>query len=76
MILFSAEAIFASSNTKSGPGVPLMEREDLRSSTDSIITTSLTHSTASVKNCEQVHTSIFNFIFQQANVVGVGNLSH
>ena len=30
MILFSAEAILASSNAKSGPGVPLIEREDLR----------------------------------------------
>ena len=40
MILFSAEAILASSNSKSGPGVPLIEREDLRSSTDSTISTS------------------------------------
>ena len=75
MILFSAEAIFASSNSKSGPGVPLMERDDLRSSTDSTISTSLTHSTASVGNCEQAHTSVLNLIFQQANVVWVGNLS-
>ena len=75
MILFSAEAILASSNSKSGPGVPLIEREDLRSSTDSTISTSLIHSMASVGNCEQVHTSVLNLIFQQANVVGVGNLS-
>ena len=72
MILFIAEAIFASSHSKSGLGVPVIEREDLRSSTDSTISTSLTHSIASVRNCEQVHTSVLHLIFQQANVVGVG----
>ena len=72
MIRFSAEAILASSNSKSGPEVPLIEREDVRSSTNS---TSLIHCIASVGNCEQVHTSVLNLIFQQANVVGVGNLS-
>ena len=30
----------------------------------------------SVGNCEQVHTSILNLIFQQANVDGVENLSN
>ena len=75
MILFSAEAILASSNSKSGPGVPLIEREDLRSSTDSTISTSLIHRLASVGNCEQVHTSVLNLIFQQGTVAGVGNLS-
>ena len=75
MILFSAEAILASSNSESGPGVPLIEREDLRSSSDSTISISLIHSIASVGNCEQVHTSVLNLIFQQANVVGVGNVS-
>ena len=48
MILFSAEAILASSNSKSGPGVPLIEGEDYRSSTESTISTFLIHSTASV----------------------------
>ena len=74
-VVFLGEAILTSSNSKSGPGVPVMEREDLRSSTDSTISTSLFHSIASVRNCEQVHTSVLNLIFQQANVVGVGNLS-
>ena len=37
--------------------------------------TSLIHSKASVGNCEQVHTSVLNLIFQPANVAGVGNLS-
>ena len=75
MILFSAEAILASNYSKSGPEVPLMEREDLRSCTDSTISTSLIYSIAFVRNCELVHTSVLNLIFQQANVVGVGNLS-
>ena len=30
---------------------------------------------ASVRNCEQVHTSVLNLNFQQAKVAGVGNLS-
>ena len=75
MILFNAEAILASSNSKFGPGVPVIEREDLRSSTESTISTSLIHSIASAGNCEQVHTSVLNLIFQRANVVGEGNLS-
>ena len=75
MILFSAEAILASSNSKSGARVPFLEREDFISSKESTISTSLIHSKASVGNCEQVHTSVLNLIFQQANVVGVGNLS-
>ena len=75
MILFSAEAILALSNSKSGIRVPLTEHEDVRSSTDSTISTSLIHSIASVRNCEQVHTSVFHLIFQQANVADVENLS-
>ena len=43
-----AEQILASSNSKFGPGVPLIEREDLRSSTDSTIATSLIHCISSV----------------------------
>ena len=58
MIRFSAEAILASSTSKSGVRIPLTEHEDLRSSTDSTISTSLIYSVASVGNCEQVHTSV------------------
>ena len=72
MILFSAEAIFASSTSKSGIRIPITEHEDLGSSTESTNSTSLIHSIASVGNCEQVHTSVLNLIFQQANVAGVG----
>ena len=75
MILFSAEAILASSTKKFGIEIPRIDDEDFRSSTDSTISTSLIHSIASVVNCEQVHTSVLNLIFQQANVDGVGNLS-
>ena len=75
MILFSAEAILASSTSKFGFGKPLVDDEDYKSSTESTISTSLIHCIASVGNCEQVHTSFLNPIFQQANVAGAGNLS-
>ena len=41
MILFSAEAIFASSTSKFGIGIPLVDDEDFKSSTESTISTSL-----------------------------------
>ena len=58
IILFSAEAILALNNSKSGPGVLLKERENLRSSIDSTISNSLIHSLASV---EIVNTCIHQF---------------
>ena len=75
MILFSAEAILASSTSKFGIRIPLTDDEDFKSSTESSISTSLIHGIASVGNCEQVHTSMLNLIFQQAHVAGVGILS-
>ena len=60
---------------KSDIRIPLTDDEDLKSSTDSTISTSLIHSIASAGNREEVHTSVLNLIFQQANVAGVGNLS-
>ena len=75
MILFSAEAILPSSTSKSGIEIHLVDDEDIKSSTESTISTSLIHCIASEGNCEQVHTSALNLIFQQANVAGVGNLS-
>ena len=75
MILFSGEAILASSTSKIGIEIPLVDDEDFKSSTASTISTSWIHCIASVGNCEQVHTSVLNLIFQQANVAGVGNLS-
>ena len=70
MILFSAEAILASSTSKFGIEIPRIDDEDLNSSTESTNSTSLIHCIASVGNCEQVHTSVLNLIFQQANVAG------
>ena len=76
MILFSAEAILASSTSQNlAFEFPLTEHEDFRSPTESTNSTSLIHSIASVGNCEQVHTSVLNLIFHQANVADVGNLS-
>ena len=75
MILFSAEAILASSTSKFGIWIPLTDDEDCKSSTETTISTSLIHCIASVGICEQIHTSVLNLIFQQANVAGGGNLS-
>ena len=55
---------------KFGIGIPLVDDEDLKSSTESTISTSLIHCIASERNCEQVRTSVLNLIFQQANVTG------
>ena len=59
MILFSAEAILASSTSKFGIEIPRVDDEDLNSSTESTNSTSLIQSIASVGICEQVHTSVF-----------------
>ena len=76
MILFSAEAIFASSISNFGKFFPETDREDFNSSDDeSTISTSLIQCIASVGNCEQIHTSVLSLIFQQANVAGVVNWS-
>ena len=75
MILFNAEAILASSTSKFGIEIPRVDDADLDSSTESTNSTSLINCIASVRNCEQVHTSVLNLIFQQAKVAGVGNLS-
>ena len=73
MILFSVEAILASSTSKFGIEIPLTEHEDFTSSTESTNSTSLVQCITSVGNCEQLHTSVLNLIFQQANVAGVEN---
>ena len=72
MILFSAEAVLASSTLKFGIEIPRVDDEDLNSSTESTISASLIHCIASVENCEQVHTSALNLNFQQANVAVFG----
>ena len=60
MILFSAEAILASSTSKFGIEIPRIDDEDLNSCTESTNSTPLIHCIASVGNCEQVHTSVLN----------------
>ena len=75
MILFRAEAILASSTSKFDIEIPRVDNEDLKSSTESTNSTSLIHCIASVGNCEPVHASILNLLFQQAKFAGVGNLS-
>ena len=67
MILFSAEAILVSSTSRFGIEIPRVDDEDLKSSTESTISTSLIQCIGSVGNCEQVHTSVLNLI--------LGNLS-
>ena len=63
------------STSKFGIEIPLIDDEDLKSSTESTNSTSLIHSIASVGNCEQVHTSVLNLTFQQPTVGGSRNLS-
>ena len=75
MILFSAEAIFASSTSKFIIEIPRIDDENFKSSIEPTISSFLNHCIASVGHCEQVQTSVLNLVFQQANVVGVGNLS-
>ena len=69
--LVQAEAILASSTSKSGIEIPRIDDEDLESSTESTNSTSLIHCIASVRNCEQVQTSVLHLIFQQAKVAGL-----
>ena len=75
MILFRAEAILASRTSKFGIEIPRTDDEVLNLSTEPTNSTSLIHCIDSVGNCEQVHTSVLNLIFQQAKVACVGNLS-
>ena len=58
-----------------GSGAARIDDEVFDSSTESTSSTSLIHCIASVRNCEQVHTSVLNLTFQQANVAGVRYLS-
>ena len=62
MILFSAEAILASSTSNFGIEIPRIDDEDLKSSTESTISTSLIHCKASVGNCEQVYLGLESYL--------------
>ena len=64
MILFKAEAIFASNVSKFGKFLPAADREDLKSSTESTISTSLIHNIVSEGKSEQIVTWLLNLIIQ------------
>ena len=53
MIFFKADVIFASRISKFGKLCPSIDRDVLRSSTESTISTSLIHNIASVEKLEQ-----------------------
>ena len=76
MILFKAEALFASSISKFGKFFPAIDRENFTSSNESTISTSLIHNIASDGKSEQVVTWFLNLVFQHENDCGVGNLSN
>ena len=76
MILFRAEAIFASSNSNFGKFFPAIDREDFNSSNESTISTSLIHNIAWDGKSEQVVTWFLNLIFHTKNDRGAGNLSN
>ena len=75
MILFTGEAILASSISKFGKFFPALDRQDFYSSNESTISTSLIHNKASNGKSEQVVTWFLNLIFQHKHVEGLGNLS-
>ena len=76
MILFSTEAILASSSSKFRKTVSAIDRDDFNSSTESTISTSLIHNIASEEKSEQELTCVLNFTFQDINDDGVENLSN
>ena len=76
MILFRAEAIFASSISKFGKFFPITDREDFSSSKESTISTSLIHNIASDGKSEPFETCVLNRVFHTKNDAGVGNLSN
>ena len=67
MILFKAEAILASSSSKIGKSLPATDLDDVDSSTESTISTSLIHNIASERKSEQELTWVLNLIFQYMN---------
>ena len=72
MILFKAEAIFASNMSKFGKFLPATDRDDFNSSIESTISTSLIHNKASEGNSEQTVTWFLNLIFQHKMIVEWG----
>ena len=72
LILFNAEAIFASSISKFEKSEPLIDRDDFKKlSTVSTISTTSIHNIVSEGESEQALTWVFNVFFQHENVEGV-----
>ena len=76
MILFRAEAIFASSISKFGKFCPEADREDFNSYDESTISTILIRTIASDGKSEHGVTWFLNHICQTKNDCGAGNLSN
>ena len=75
MILFSAEAILASNTSKFGNwNTSLLMTKILNHPMNQPSPLLWSHCKASVRNCEQIHTSVLNLIFQQAKVAVVRKL--
>ena len=72
MILFKAEAVFASSISKLWNFLPATDRDDFNSSIEPTISTSLIHTIASDRKSEQVVTWLLNLFFQHKNDDGLG----
>ena len=62
MIFFREEAIFASGISKFGNWCPRIDRDVLKSSSETTISTSLIHNIASVGKLEQEHTSVLKLV--------------
>ena len=72
MILFKAEAIFASNISKFGRFLSATDRDDFKSSIESTISTSWIHNMASEGNSEEVVTWFRNLVFQHKSDDGAG----
>ena len=75
MILFKAEAIFASSSSNFGKLFLAIDREDFNSAKESTISTSLFQNIESRGKSEPLVTWVLNRIFHTKNDCVSGNLS-
>ena len=78
MILFRSDAIPRIQHLKNSGNEfypESIECDDVKSSTESTISTSLIHYISSEGELEQELTWVLNLIFQHENVISVGNVS-
>ena len=76
MILFSAEAILASSTSKFGKSFRITDREDFSPSKESTISTSVIHDMAADGKSEPFETCVLNRVFHTENDDRSGNWSN